>query len=103
MMRFIVFAAGFISCLAYGGGTIGGGSGSLALEDMLELAHVGYGIQDLPKAYVDVDTFRRTQARLSVPNSRVVPVLIDGQELEVKKFGGGIVDLKVSKELLPRD
>lgn len=99
-----VIAACCFSCLAYAGGTIGGGSGGLALKDMLELARTGYDLQSLPKAYLDADDFRRAHARLSVDDSLPVPVTtVDGEEVQVKKLAGSIVDLKVSKEILPKD
>jgi hypothetical protein len=94
----------FVSCLAYAGGTIGGGSGGLVQEEMaLSLADTAFNLESLPKAYIGGEDLRRVKARLSVAGTLSTPALVDGETVDLKPFRDSIVDVKFSKEVLPAD
>ncbi len=92
----------FASASLYAGGSSGGVSG-LHNELALSIADAAFNIDALPKIHLDADTYRRTEARLSVQNSvSSVPVVtLDGDTIEVRKFRDSMVDVKLSKEILP--
>jgi len=94
----------FVSCLAYAGGTIGGGSGGLVQEEMaLSLADTAFNLELLPKTYIGNDDFRRIKARLSVTGTQSTPAIVDGETMDLKAFRDSVVDVKFSKEILPSD
>ena len=84
----------FVSCLAYAGGTIGGGGGGLVNEEL------ALSLEALPKFYIEVDDFRRVKARLSVAGTESTPALVDGETVDLKAFRDSVVDVKFSKEVL---
>lgn len=95
---------------AFAGGTIGGGGSGLENQDVLELMSMGGTVggspgllELLPKTYIGRDDFRRVKARLSVTGIQSIPALVDGEAVDLKTFQDSIVDVKVSKEVLPSD
>ena len=89
-----------MNALSYAGVIVGGGSGAL-IKDELALADIAFDVKALPKDYVDVDSFRRVQARLSPADVESVPMALNGEEIQVRKLRSSIVDVKISKEVLP--
>jgi hypothetical protein len=98
MKRLSTFLALLLSATAYAGGTVGGSPG-LMQEIMFDSS--SFDLRSLPKAYVDSENFRRAKARLSVAEVSSVPMSVNGEEIQVRKLLESIVDLKISKELLP--
>ena len=100
MKKYCLAVAVLVSAYAYAGGTVGGSPGLLQ-HGTLSLESIE--LSDLPKIYVGADQFRRTQARLSVADAGSVPLDIDGREIQVMSLRGGLVESKLSGEVLPRD
>lgn len=109
-MRLLAITFIFVSGAALAGGSTGGSPGLLK-EIMLAdggaiggnpgIADIAFDVSSLPKSYVEAENFRRVKARLSVADVASVPMSIDGEEIQVRKLRDSIVDLKISKELLP--
>jgi hypothetical protein len=101
-MKYLSILALFFSFAAYAGGTIGGGSGGLVREQLLlSIADSAFNIDALPKTFVDPADFRRAQARLSVDGVKTIPMLLNGETVDVRSLRGSVVDANISKELLP--
>lgn len=83
------------SGLSLAGGSIGGGGGSIELE--------APGMDSLMRVYVDGAEYRRFNARLSVDGVQTLSVIVGDDSLELRKSRGRIVDVGLSKELLPTE
>jgi hypothetical protein len=103
-MKYLSILALVFSFAAYAGGTIGGGSGGLAREQLLlSTADAAFNIDALPKTFVDPSDFRRAQARLSVDGVKTIPMVLNGESIDVRSIRGSIVDKDLSKEILAVD
>jgi hypothetical protein len=97
MKKISIFFTVLMPASSYAGGTVGGSPG-LMKEIMLDGT---FDIGSLPKSYVDTENFRRAKARLSVAEVSSVPMSVNGEEIQVRKILESIVDVEISREILP--
>jgi hypothetical protein len=83
----------FFCAQAYAGGAVGGNPG-------LMLEALSFNIEALPKTFVDQNAFKRTQLRLSVDGVNTVPMILNGESIDVVNVRGSIVDKDLTKEIL---
>ena len=102
-MKVLVVMAFFLSANLYAGGAIGGSTGSARSELLLNLADASFNIDALPKTFVSRSDFRRAQARLSVDGVKTIPMVLNGESIDVRSIRGSIVDKDLSKEILAVD
>lgn len=114
-MRKIVFlVALFISSVAFAGGQIGGGSGGRAQIELIDLntgssaeeivnLSNSFNIERLPKVFMSGNELRRLKVRLSVDGIQSLPAVVEGEKVQLRSLGGSVVDVDLSKEVLPSD
>jgi hypothetical protein len=100
MKKLLLLASVTICGTVKAGGTGSGGIPPSLRDNMFELADIAFGLDTLPKIYVDGDTFRRTQARLSVSDTKPVLLHLDSESIQVKKVRQRIVSEDLTQELL---
>jgi hypothetical protein len=75
------------------GGSIGGGGGAIQLE--------GSALDLMRKTYIEDPLYRRLNARLSVDGVESVSFAIGDEAFDLQKLNDRIIDLNVSREILP--
>jgi hypothetical protein len=74
------------------GGSIGGGGGSIQLENP--------AFDLMRKTYIEDPAYRRLNARLSVDGAKSIPFVVGDEAFDLQKMSGRIVDLNISNEIL---
>lgn len=100
-MKILSLAFVALSSVALAGGSTGGSPGLAREELLLSISDYAINVEALPKTFVDSSDFRRAQARLSVEGVKTVPMLLNGESIDVRHIRGSVVDVNVSKEILP--
>jgi hypothetical protein len=101
MKKFVCIVLMLAWAKAFAGGAIGGNPGLIREALAPSLVDSSFNVAALPKEFVDASEFRRTQARLSVDGVKTVPMLLNGESIDVRSLRGSVVDANISKELLP--
>ena len=87
-----------ISATAFGGVSIGGGSGSS--KAVQEIESVAFSLDHLPEIRVDADTLRRAEARLSVEDMEAVEMRVEGSAVSVRKLRSAVVDTELTRRFI---
>jgi hypothetical protein len=87
-----IFGLLIYSGVSLAGGSIGGGGGSVQLENP--------DMEFLQKIYIEDVAYRRLKARLSVGGIKTFPILVGDESVELQKIGSRLVDVNVSREFV---
>ncbi len=100
-MKILSLAFVVVSSVALAGGSTGGSPGLAREELLISTVDSALNIDVLPKTFVAPSDFRRVKARLSVEGIKTVPMLLNGESIDVISLRGSVVDTNISKEVLP--
>jgi len=100
--------------MALAGGQIGGGSGGQAQIDLIDLnagfssgefvkVSNSFNVERLPKVFMSGNELRRMKVRLSVDGIQSLPAVVEGETVQLRSLGNSVVDVDLSKEVLPSD